>query len=76
MNCRERNVQTINRASSFARFGESLVPSESDGSGVKIAVLDTGIDIGHPYIQRNWHQPLYGKDETKTLFDRGYKDFV
>jgi subtilisin family serine protease len=44
-------------------------------SRIKVAVLDTGIDPSHPFIQEKWMRPETD-DNNDPLEDRGYFDFV
>ena len=46
-----------------------------DVQRVRIAILDTGIDAEHPYIQKKWLRPEYDKSNN-GIEDRGYRDFV
>ncbi len=48
----------------------SNIDSDLNGSGVRVAVIDTGIDHHHPYLPK----PVYEKDVRDNWFDDDYAE--
>ncbi|KAF2491073.1 FabD/lysophospholipase-like protein [Lophium mytilinum] len=63
-----------------ARYQQLFKDAPEDIRKVKVAVLDSGIDSSHPFIEANWIRPRWGaRGENglpRKLDDDGYMDFT